>query len=128
MPYYLFLDDVRDPEDAFLYTGFSAFRDEKWLVVRSYDTFVEAINTLGLPQFISFDHDLGPRAYQTATASLIDYTTLGELTGYDCAKWLTNYCFDNSKPLPPFFVHSMNPVGKKNIQELLNHFKKRYED
>ena len=47
-----------------------------------------------------------------------------EKTGYDCAKWLVEYCLNNDLDLPFCFVHSMNPVGKDNI----NHLLKNYND
>jgi hypothetical protein len=46
-----------------------------------------------------------------------------EKTGYDCAKWLVNYCLDNNQKLPNFIIHSMNPVGTKNISDYLNDFR-----
>jgi hypothetical protein len=52
--------------------------------VRSYNEFVAWIETNGLPDFISFDHDLGLPKKQTE-----------ELNGMSCAKWLVNYCLDN---------------------------------
>lgn len=76
--------------------------------LRSYSEFVTYIIDSGLPDFISFDHDLG----------------LEEIV-YDCAKWLVNYCLDNNYRLPQFGVHSQNPVGKENILSLLNNFKNR---
>ncbi|MDN3674295.1 hypothetical protein QWY99_14625 [Flavobacterium branchiarum] len=75
--------------------------------VSSYTEFVTYITDSGLPDFISFDHDLGL-----------------EESGYDCAKWLVNYCLDNNFRLPKFDVHSQNPVGKENILSLLQNFKK----
>lgn len=46
-------------------------------------------------------------------------------SGFDCAKWLVAYCLDNEMALPDFTVHSQNPVGKRNIESLLNNFKNR---
>ena len=66
--------------------------------LRSYAEFISHIKNNGLPDFISFDHDLG----------------LNE-SGYDCAKWLVAYCLDNEMELPDFAVHSQNPVVKQNI-------------
>lgn len=88
----LYLDDLRPIPDEFI-------------GVRSFTEFINYINQNGLPDFISFDHDLGL-----------------EESGFDCAKWLVNFCLDNHKKLPEFFVHSQNPVGKKNIESLLNNF------
>lgn len=92
MSYLLYLDDVRPIPKG--YMG-----------VRSYTEFVSFINHNGLPQLISFDHDLGQ-----------------EKTGYDCAKWLVDYCLETNYPLPIVIVHSQNPVGKENIQKLLSNF------
>ena len=88
----LYLDDLRvTPEDF----------DR----VYNYADFVEYITQNGLPDFISFDHDLGE-----------------DESGYDCAKYLVEYCIEHNLPLPKFSVHSQNPVGKENIERLLNNF------
>lgn len=83
----LFLDDCRKAPD---YT---------WDVVRNYDQFVAYIQLHGVPDIISFDHDLGQEESV-------------EKTGYDCAKWLVERGLLPSKG---YYVHSMNPVGKDNI-------------
>lgn len=90
----LYLDDIRPIPDGHI-------------GVRSYAEFVTYITDSGLSDFISFDHDLGL-----------------EESGYDCAKWLVDYCLDNNFRLPKFDVHSQNPVGKENILSLLQNFKK----
>jgi hypothetical protein len=73
--------------------------------VYNYADFVEYITQNGLPDFISFDHDLGE-----------------DESGYDCAKYLVEYCIEHNLSLPKFSVHSQNPVGKENIERLLNNF------
>lgn len=89
----LYLDDLRPiPED--------------FIGLRTYTEFIHHITEKGLPDFISFDHDLGL-----------------EESGYDCALWLVDYCLDNKLALPDFYVHSQNPVGKQNIISLLINFK-----
>lgn len=98
--YKLFLDDIRMPVD------------NGWTIVRNYNEFVDAINKYGLPKFISFDHDLSTEHYSNMPSV--------EKTGYDCAKFLVDYCMDNNKKIPEFYVHSMNPVGRENIKALLN--------
>ena len=50
---------------------------------------------------ISFDHDLGE-----------------EMSGYDIAKYLV----ENQINIKCFSVHSMNPVGRNNIIQLLTHY------
>lgn len=52
----LFLDDVRTV--SMVYPNAS---DDEFDVVRSYQEFVEYIMDNGLPDYISFDNDLGDR-------------------------------------------------------------------
>lgn len=113
----LFLDDIRYPKDAYQYTGQEVFQREDWHIVRNYQAFVDRILEKRLPDMISFDHDL-------ADLKKINQESV-EKTGYDCAKWLIEYCMDYNLKLPPYYCHSMNPVGKQNIESLLNNFKKR---
>ena len=121
----LFLDDIRNPKDVFKYIPDPIFLDDDWDVVRSYDEFVAYIKNNKIPPIISFDHDLGVEHYFfTSEKERIPYHEFNEKTGYDCAKWLVEYCLDNNIACPDFFSHSMNPVGRKNINGLLNGFKK----
>ena len=89
----LYLDDLRTTPEEF----------ER---VYSYEEFVAYLQHYGLPDFISFDHDLGEG-----------------LSGYDCAKYLVDYCLAHQRPLPNYQVHSQNPVGKENIERLLENFR-----
>lgn len=127
---FLFLDDIREPEQAFKYTKEKMFIEKNWDVVRNYDEFVAYIETNGLPNFISFDHDLADTHY-TPEEYWDDYEKSKvwqesqihkEKTGYECAKWLVDYCMDNKLRCPDFYCHSMNPVGKDKIVGLLNPF------
>ena len=99
----LYLDDIRFP------------RTQGWSVVRSYEEFVDWINTNGIPNLVSFDHDLG-----------VDENGNELKSGYDAAKWLCNYCLDNGLPLPACNVHSANPVGAQNIRQLISSFEKKF--
>jgi len=47
-----------------------------------------------------------------------------ENTGYDCAKFLVEYCLEHRQKLPAWHVHSQNPVGKENIERLLLNFQR----
>ena len=93
----LYLDDLRTTPEGF----------ER---VYSYEEFVAYLQHYGLPDFISFDHDQGE-----------------DLLGYDYAKYLVEYCLVHQLPLPNYKVHSQNPVGKANIEQLLANFKKNIE-
>lgn len=116
----LFLDDIRYPIEAYHYTKQNIFLRNDWDIVRNYKQFVNRILEKGLPEMISFDNDLADEDYLKKNS--LDLT---EKTGYDCAKWLIEYCMDNKLDLPKFYSHSMNPVGKMNILNLLENFKKR---
>lgn len=125
----LFLDDYRIPTDAAKYM----FRrigkenviyiENKWIIVKNYEQFVNQIKKRGLPKIVSFDHDLSDLHYQVSFEDWEDYTSeqLGvEKTGADCAKWLKDYCNKNNLKLPVCYIHSMNPVGSQNILNILN--------
>ena len=114
----LFLDDIRYPIEAYHYTKQFIFLRNDWHIVRNYEQFVNRILEKGLPEMISFDHDLADEYYLKQ-----DSREFVEKTGYDCAKWLVEYCMDYYLDLPEFYCHSMNPVGKKNILSLLKNFK-----
>lgn len=48
----------------------------------------------------------------------LDHDIQCKQTGYDIAKWVINSGYENLR----FACHSMNPVGRKNIIELLTHY------
>ncbi len=126
MAYNLFLDDFRYPEDCFEYTHNTLYLLEDWVTVRSYDEFVKYIQENGLPEMISFDHDLADEHYGIHDhLEEMEYATYQEKTGYDCAKWLINYCMDNNKKLPAtILIHSMNVAGSQNIKSLFESYLK----
>ncbi len=116
----LYLDDVRTPKDP---NNEWVAGIPQWEVVRNYDEFVAHIQLNGLDAYevISLDHDLGEQAtdefYNNALPNYkLNYDNIvNEKTGYDCAKWLVDYCIKKGVKHPPYQVHSMNPVGKSNI-------------
>lgn len=119
----LYLDDIRTP------------KTDGWEIVRTYDEFVKYIETNGVPDVISFDHDLAKEhtkyyfengGHENPPNPLNQQ--FNEKTGYDAAKWLCEYCWTNGLPLPEWNVHSANPVGSDNIKFLLNNFQKKYNN
>ena len=117
--YNLFLDDFRMPKDAYNYLLQPIYISVNWEIVRSYDEFVKIIIEKGMPDIISFDHDLSDQHY----SQQLSYDQYTEKTGYHCAKWLINYCIDNNKKLPTeILIHSMNPVGSLNIKSLFESY------
>jgi hypothetical protein len=126
----LFLDDERIPLHVFGYTNNYIYLTTKWKIVRSYDSFVEYILKYGLPNMVSFDHDLADIHYKKCIGvETINYDDFDEKTGYSCAKWLVNYCMDRGNiDLPKYYIHTMNNVGGKNIIDLLNNYQKYIND
>jgi hypothetical protein len=125
----LWLDDIRDPlQDDWLV--FSPITPTEVVWVKSYQQFVDWIIKNGLPEAICFDHDLGMEVALAARAEGMSkrksrVLKQQEKTGFDCAKWLVDYCLDTDKPLPLYNIQSANPVGKENIDSLLKNFIKR---
>lgn len=125
----LWLDDYRDPIK----------NNGEWLVfspipqpfvtvwVKSYHEFVVWIVTNGLPDAICFDRDLGiPNHFSRVSDGMSKRQSrklkLTEKTGYDCAKWLIQYCDLFDSPIPAYNIQSANPVGKANIKALLDKY------
>jgi len=116
----LYLDDVRNP------------KTKGWTVVRTYEDFVSHIEQNGLPEEVSFDHDLG-REHTIFFMNNGGFENPPDpknekfvtKTGYDCAKWLCEYCWTNGLPIPTWNVHSANPVGRDNIIQLIENFEKK---
>lgn len=120
----LYLDDQRTPTTTI--PGY-----EPWYVVRNYDEFVAWITEHGIPDLISFDHDLAPEHMEDYYQQIAQqgyqspsYDQFKEMTGLNCADWLITYCQQNNVALKSVCVHSHNPVGAANIQSLINGFKK----
>ena len=126
----LWLDDYRNP---FLNEeGFVPSSHLDWSInwVLNYNEFVKWIELYGLPDAISFDHDLAEEHY-TPEYFWSNYEeskkfqewkskTYKEKTGLECAKWLVKYCSKNDLILPnEIFVHSANPIGADNIKKYL---------
>jgi len=93
----MFLDDERFPPNTPL----------PWEIVRNYDEAVAYVSAHGIPNFISFDHDIQSEPN----------------TGYTFAKWLVEQELDGIHYFPDDFdfdVHSANPIGAENISQYLN--------
>lgn len=126
--YKLFLDDIREPIDAYEYTQRSIYKELGWIVVRSYDEFIDYILNNGLPKLISFDHDLADEHYNyLAMWRKVDYNDYKEKTGYECVKWLCDYCIDTNKKLPECIFHTQNTIGYVNMSKYIENFKRFYD-
>jgi len=94
---YIYLDDIRDmPWQNHLYC-------DKAIVCRNYKSAVAAIKKYYTPSIdliVDLDHDLGE-----------------DQSGYDFCKYLVE-----NEITGRFHIHSMNPVGVENMQQLLTHY------
>lgn len=116
----IWIDDIRNP-----YTNDYQWVREKLTInpescniiwLKTYQSFINHIEAFGLPDVISFDHDLGLNQDGT------------EQNGLDCAKYLVDYCLNNNKELTTYInVHSSNPVGAESIKTLLKNYQNFYE-
>lgn len=103
MTWKLFLDDERFPVDS------------SWAIARTPSEAFVLIEKNGMPNEMSLDHDLGE----------------GIPTGYDFVRMLSERLLDGEVILPDsfkYYVHSQNPVGKRNIEEYLNQFLRFYRN
>lgn len=104
MAYKLYLDDIRNPDQPC-----------EWVICRTVGEAIKTINANGLPELISFDHDLGD----------------GQADAIELAKWLVHEHLDGqldiSSGVFKWRVHSMNPIGRQNIEGLLLSFQRHLE-
>lgn len=102
--YAIFLDDERNVSDV---TWVKYPEGLDWCVVRTMRDFMFVITQAPFEDIsvISFDHDIA------------DYNADGcEVTGYDCLKWLVEYCLENDEDLPDCIFHTQNIIGKLNME------------
>ena len=97
---YIWIDDMRDPP-----TDIEA---NVYLHARNYFqavNYIQRYSHYGYHITVDFDHDLGEGK-----------------NGYDVAKYIVEHNIQNLY----FYVHSMNPVGRANIIQLLTHYGHNY--
>lgn len=92
----LWIDDIRNSPD------------DTWNIARSSTEAIEYISNNGMPNLISFDHDLG-----------------GDDTVIFVIKYIIESYMDGFLEMPEMFsyrTHSANPVGVQNIIAYMNRF------
>ena len=103
MGYKLFLDDLRMPTDIY-----PKDNNDNWVIVRNLTDFRNTIETMGVPDYISFDNDLGDSMEE----------------GKHAAKWMT-YDMGLDISNMDFLVHSANIAGPREVIEAwINNWKK----
>lgn len=125
----LWLDDQRDPykylntkststtfaRNKQFYDNLLKQYNVNFVWVKNLYQFIDYIEKNGVPQFVSFDHDLNNRG---GGEGLNDEQKLNN-NGVNCAKWLVNYCKKMGQSLPKFYVHSANPKHGPEINRVL---------
>ena len=104
MSYRLWIDDqINDPEtpDRHVPNG--------WIGAKSSRDAIRIFETFGVPEYISFDHDLGLNEDGSPDTAMV------------ICKWLANNFFDADIE---YDVHSKNPIGRKNIQSFMDSWKR----
>lgn len=96
MKYNLYIDDIRNPPDG------------DWKIVRTSKEAIEFVVENGIPEFISFDHDLGG-----------DDTSMVFVK-----KWVDLF---PETPFPKFRIHSANPIGSENLRSYIKSFNRSLE-
>ena len=129
----IFLDDVRIPEDCakYMHTRIGSenlkYFDKDWEIAKNYEEFIELVEDCHLAAIlvthVSFDHDLADEHYDPSM--MVEdgdynalYDTFKERTGKECAEFMKNYYKEKNIPLPTVFIHTMNPVGRINIENV----------
>ncbi len=103
MGYKIFLDDIRIPTDIYPKTN-----NDDWLIIRNLTIFKKTILEKGIPDYISFDNDLGENMEE----------------GKDAAKWMVFEKWLDISEMN-FKVHSANSSGvREYVEGLLNNWKK----
>lgn len=100
MSYKLFLDDQVDEPGMP-----NRHLPEGFIAARSTSEAMALVRSKGIPEFISFDHDLGEGDTST---QFID--------------WLIDTHYDDL--VPEYEVHSENPIGKVNIISKMDSWKR----
>ena len=105
--YKIFFDDIRTVEMVY-----GPGREHEFEVVRNVGAFKALIEKKGIPEYISFDHDLG----------LDEDGNIAE-DAYDAVKWMV-YEKEYDLRDMEFGVHSDNPVGASSITLLIRNWNK----
>jgi hypothetical protein len=118
------------PDAAFIYAERIKLLDKthtrscEWEIVRNYNDFCEFIDKFGIPEIVSFDHDLDTSHMEhyfnvTLKTGVIEYENLKIPTGKHCAEYFVDKWKEAGKPKVYVHVHSANRWGQTEIKNVL---------
>ena len=118
MTWNLFIDDERDMTDVTWapWQVQEKYRNEEWVICRTCADALAEVLSRGFPKYVSFDHDLGRTKWtgHEFAKHLVDNDIIsGNKESRQAYKFSTDF---------DFYVHSQNPIGKANIEGLLNNY------
>ncbi|MEZ4408543.1 MAG: cyclic-phosphate processing receiver domain-containing protein [Polyangiales bacterium] len=120
MAYALFLDDERVPSPRFdplaatpgeaQYAALPASLGSRtdFVIARSSAEAIAVVSSRGLPALLCLDHDLG-----------------GDDTVMAFLRWWTERV---DAPFPELYVHSENPVGRRNVESFVRSWNRAREE
>lgn len=121
--YCMFLDDERSVTDARIegksLISRSNIPKEEWVIVRSYDEFVDIIHKRGIPRVVSFDNDLTESHLTACLMTKSDQEYQEKVankqiskTGFHAMKYLFELCKSKGLTIPKYYIHTANPFAR----------------
>ena len=107
----LFLDDLEDRHVSFKKLHDSSFPTGVDYVY-TYDAAVDHLKHIEY-NMVFLDHDL------SFGAIMCDPDDCDEKTGTDLVQWIVQHMDPNDPNTPGFVIHSLNPVGRKRMVDVL---------
>lgn len=99
MTYYLFIDDLRDPDfRECVASGVDPALP--WVVARTAAEAQQVVTDTGMPLRLALDHDLGDE---------------GGIVP-DFLSWLAREYWNGTDPVPEYTIHSQNPAGRETMR------------
>lgn len=111
-PYSLFIDDIRTPK--------TVAPVGNWVITRTYFQVLQALAKQGVPDFISFDHELGESCDAIQVAKLFVKLDQDHIEKHGTPFLPTHFSFE---------VHSAKSETSGNVRPLLDNylsFRKKY--
>ena len=122
MSYFLFLDDIRQSTQFLWPIDITKL---EVITARNFKEFQHTVRTRGIPVVVSFDFDTCHAHYAEfgrSNQTSINYKSK-EPTGLDCCKFLVEEWCRTKLPLPRYFLHTFNPLGKRAMRDFLEQAK-----